>query len=172
MSTALATVEPTRSVVPAEWRGKARQFIRRIQQQNDQVTEASRAAFTPLRERVERGHKVPRYTTMIESVRLWQDAMPIGGRLHVECKLERKSLHLIELRLTGCAYSETAWIDDHTDALLLTEFNLVASREQTKTVHVTRRHAVTARGCQVVRTQRGQLGTAVAVRPAESCAVA
>ena len=87
MSTALATVEPTRSVVPAEWRGKARQFIRRIQQQNDQVTEASRAAFTPLRERVERGHKVPRYTTMIESVRLWQDAMPIGGRLHVECNL-------------------------------------------------------------------------------------
>ena len=85
MSTALATVEPTRSVVPAEWRVKPDSSSAESNSKTTRSTEASRAAFTPLRERVERSHD-PGCTTMIESVRLWQDACRFG-RLHVDVDL-------------------------------------------------------------------------------------
>ena len=98
MSQALAP-SACASVVPAEWRGQARLFLRRIaNSKTTDVTAASRAAFAPLKERVERNH-MPTLQTHVESMRtLGGSPCRHCGRLHVEVNLSARACDLIELQ--------------------------------------------------------------------------
>ena len=117
--------------VPREFVGKARLLTNRIGKLNNQVLDASREAFAPLRDRAER-NPVPRRETMIEAIGLWEERMPQDGRLSINVDLQKKSLHIHELRASGAEYSKDPWHGDHVPAILLLAFHMQATREMTK----------------------------------------
>lgn len=116
---------------PAQHRGQARVLIQRIAKLNDTLEAATAQVFAPLKARVASGNPTPRYQTMIEAIRQWELVVPRDGRLHVDCKLERKSLRLNEIRITGAEYAKDAWRDEHVGALLVSELCMEASKQRT-----------------------------------------
>jgi hypothetical protein len=139
MSQALAIEPPVpqqqRTPVPSEFRGKARALIQRVARLNAPLEQTTKEAFAPLRARVVAGNPTPRCQTMVEAVRSWETLVPRDGRLHVDCQLERKSLHLVETRLTAAEYAKDSWVDQHVGALLISELHMQASKECTKNLN-------------------------------------
>ena len=106
--------------------------MQRIAKLNEPLEAATREVFAPLKARVQRGRRTYRYETVIEAIRDRETFVPRDGRLNVDCQLERKSLRLVETRLTGSEYSKDEWQDEHVGALLISDLIMEASKERTK----------------------------------------
>jgi hypothetical protein len=115
------TLSPSR-VVPAEWRGRARQFRDRISVGDEParklVVELSRRITARIKLR---HHVIPRADTLIGVADAWRRQMPQHARLalQVDLNARRKTLRIEEMRLSASQYQDQSWGSSEVGVMVL-----------------------------------------------------
>lgn len=116
-----ATLAPSR-VVPAEYRGLARQFRDRIAQEDDPARLMLAGLVRPITERIkQRRLLTPRSEVLAGVADQWRRKFPQRGRLDlcIAVDLRRKTLLIDETRLTASAYRDRLWDRSEIGLILL-----------------------------------------------------
>jgi hypothetical protein len=96
------------TAVPKEFSGKARVLVNKLRAQDDGFSQAVKDIYATLMLRyLEKRPQRPE--GLADAARRYRTKLPAEGRLDLNVKLDRKSLHIHELRARGFTYSRQGY---------------------------------------------------------------